>query len=352
MAIIKIPIDQLIELKKSLPVLDVRSTGEYKHAHICDGYSLPIFDNEERKIIGTAYKQESREKAIRLGLAFFGKKLLTLVDETENIIKNHGHEGRDVIVHCWRGGMRSAAVAWLLDLYGFKVYLLLGGYKTYRHWVLEQFEKKYNLHLITGCTGSNKTGLLLELKSFQKSVIDLEGIALHKGSTFGNLDEHAQPSQEQFENLLAESLYNVSQNAENKIWIEGESQRIGQINIPKNFYLQMLASQSTRLEIPFEERLKHILAEYGHYDKEKIKAAILRITKKLGGLETKTALEFLEQNDLKSCYDIILKYYDKLYRRSPLTTSDNQNSIYVVESNVTNATTNAQLILNNESTTI
>lgn len=348
MAIVKIDLSDLIELKKSLPVLDARSPAEYNYAHIGGAYSLPIFSDEERRIIGTAYKQESREKAIRIGLDFFGKKLLTLVDVAEKIIQTNNNGNREVILHCWRGGMRSATMAWLLDLYGFKVFLLNGGYKKYRHWVLEQFEKAYPLHIISGCTGSNKTGLLHELKKQNHSVVDLEGLAKHKGSTFGNLNEYPQPTQEHFENELAEQLFSINQNKPSCIWIEGESQRIGHVNVPSAFYKQMLHNPTTKLEIPFEERLIHIMHEYGAYELNKIEKAIIRITKKLGGLEAKTAIDFLRNNDLKSCFEILLKYYDKIYRRSSFTNLDNQKNAKMIVSNTIDAKTNAQLLLNDE----
>ncbi len=347
MSITKIDLEQFLQFKQHVCVVDVRSSGEYKRAHVPKAFSLPIFNDEERKIIGTAYKQESREKAIRIGLDFFGKKLLTLIDDAELIVQNNQDAKRELIVHCWRGGMRSAAMAWLLDLYGFKVYLLQGGYKVYRHWVLQQFEKNYPLHVISGCTGSNKTGLLMELKNKNENVIDLEAIAKHKGSTFGNLNEHPQPSQEQFENLLAENLFQLQHHG-NKIWIEGESQRIGQVNIPKQFYLNMLSATSTQIDIPFEARLNHILNEYGVYDEEKIERAILRITKKLGGLETKLALGFLMEKNLKDCFEIILKYYDRLYKRSALSGKSNDALTNVLNLDSTNANLNAQVILSHE----
>src|SRR4249920_1667669 len=149
MAIEKIHIAQFLELAKQHPVLDVRSPGEYKHAHIPGAYSLPLFNDEERKIVGTAYKQESREQAIKIGLDFFGSKMRKIIDEVSAIVQDkkftkqaplypvsETYSKPPVIVHCWRGGMRSAGVAWVLDLYGFKVYTINGGYKYYRKWVL------------------------------------------------------------------------------------------------------------------------------------------------------------------------------------------------------------------------
>src|SRR4029077_3168588 len=196
-------------LAKEYPVLDVRSPGEYQHGHIPGAYSLSLFSDEERKIVGTAYKQESREKAIKLGLAFFGKKMVNMVEEVETLVANHkladtiNSKPRHVLVHCWRGGMRSAGVAWLLDLYGFTVYTLVGGYKAYRNWVLKQFDKEYNLHVLGGYTGSGKTQPIQQLARQGEIIIDLEKIANHKGSAFGNLERNPQPSQEMFENELA-----------------------------------------------------------------------------------------------------------------------------------------------------
>ena len=158
MAIQKITIEQFLELAKQHPVLDVRSPGEYKHAHIPGAHSLPLFSDEERKNVGTAYKQQSRETAIKIGLDYFGGKMRGMVEEVEKLIVDRGsltgkpsnneqRTSNNVLVHCWRGGMRSAGVAWLLDLYGYKVYTLVGGYKAYRKWVLAQFEKDYPFHI-------------------------------------------------------------------------------------------------------------------------------------------------------------------------------------------------------------
>ena len=162
MAITRLTTEEFLLLAKEYPVLDVRSPGEFKHAHIPGANSLPLFTDEERKVVGTAYKQESKEKAIKLGLTYFGVNMVTMVEKVESIVggwqmtndrKRHANQAtaeKCVLVHCWRGGMRSAGVAWLLDLYGYKVYTLIGGYKAYRKWVLEQFEKEYPLRIIEG----------------------------------------------------------------------------------------------------------------------------------------------------------------------------------------------------------
>lgn len=337
MSIQKITITEFLKLAKQYLVLDVRSPGEYTHAHIPGAYNLPLFSDEERKQVGTTYKQQSREAAIKIGLDFFGVKMRKMVEETENVISglsldgskekellnNNQPEARSILIHCWRGGMRSAAVAWLLDMYGFKVYLLVGGYKAYRKWVLAQFEKEYNFNIIGGYTGSGKTLLLHALQKQDKKIIDLEALASHKGSAFGAVVEKPQPNQEMFENMLAESLFvtdcplAVTTNSQQSavIYIEDESQRIGNLQIPMPLWMTMRKSAVYFLDIPFNERLKYITKEYGKLEKAYLEEAILRIQKRLGGLETKNALNYLQDGKLKDCFRILLTYYDKWYQK-------------------------------------
>ena len=313
MAIEKIHIEQFLELAKQHPVLDVRSPGEYKHAHIPGACSLPLFTDEERKIVGTAYKQESREQAIKLGLDFFGVKMRKMVEEAEQLSSN----SKTVLVHCWRGGMRSAGVAWLLDLYGFKVFTLAGGYKKYRNYVLDTFRLTFQFSILGGYTGSGKTELLKALKERGEKVIDLEGIANHKGSAFGNIGMPPQPGQEMFENLLAKELRkSLEGQPESPVWLEDESQRIGLVNIPGELWKTMRQSPVYFLDIPFEERLKHIVQEYGQLDPEKLADAIGRISQKLGNLNAKTAILLLNEGKITESFDILLKYYDKHYFKS------------------------------------
>jgi len=224
--------------------------------------------------------------------------------------------------------MRSSAIAWLLDLYGFKVYLLVGGYKAYRKWVLAQFEKEYEFKIIGGYTGSGKTLLLQELEKQGQTTIDLEALAHHKGSAFGALGEKEQPGQEMFENLLAEQLQVSSgkqQQSEGSgspfrglggIWLEDESQRIGNLQIPMPLWYTMRKSPVYFLDIPFEERLEYITREYGKFEKEKLVNAIIRIQKRLGGLETKNAITHLIENEHRACFRILLTYYDKWYGKA------------------------------------
>ena len=347
MPIQKITIEEFLSLAKQYPVLDVRSPGEYTHAHIPSAHSLPLFTDEERKEVGTAYKQQSREAAIKIGLDFFGVKMKMLIEEVEMLfvsrfsLKNVDNSKtpnerpitRNVLIHCWRGGMRSAAVAWLLDVYGFKVYVLTGGYKAYRKWVLSQFERDYNFNIIGGYTGSGKTLLLHELENQGKIIIDLEGLANHKGSAFGAIENKPQPGQEMFENSLAQALAqsavcsgqfakkanspvpiaNCQLPTANCIWLEDESQRIGNLQIPMPLWYTMRKAPLFFVDVAFEERLHYITDDYGKQDKTRLKDSILRIQKRLGGLETKNAIKFLEENNYAACFRILLSYYDKWY---------------------------------------
>ncbi|HEX8334232.1 MAG TPA: tRNA 2-selenouridine(34) synthase MnmH [Segetibacter sp.] len=343
MAFKKISVIEFIQHAKNHAVIDVRSPGEYIHAHIPSAYSLPLFTDEERKIVGTAYKQESREKAIKHGLEFFGTKMVKMVEQVEKLCAPRND--KTVLVHCWRGGMRSAAVAWLLDMYGFKVYTLDGGYKAFRQWVLQQFEQDYPFKIIGGYTGSGKTELLAEMKKSGEKVIDLEDLANHKGSAFGGIGQGAQPSPEMFENKLAIELMKAGNTSTETIWLEDESQRIGNINIPIEFWKIMRSRPVIFLNIPFEERLDNIVKGYGKDDKEKLVNAVIRIKKRLGGLETKAAINFLLEDNLKESFRVLLSYYDKWYRKG-LESRDNWKEL-VTETNAekVDAALNAQLVL-------
>lgn len=314
MAVTRLDIDSFLDAA-DFPVLDVRSPGEYSHAHIPGAFNLPLFTDEERKIIGTAYKQESKEAAIKIGLDAFGPNMRRMVEIVEGICKEK--KSRKVLVHCWRGGMRSNAVAWLLDLYGFEVCLLDGGYKMYRQWVIAHWHRPLPYRILGGYTGAGKTGVLQALQKAGEPMLDLEGIAKHKGSAFGGLEREPQPTQEMFENLIAAEIHQLSQQHPTKpIWVEDESQRIGNLNIPHELFHHFYAAQMVFLDIAFEARLDHIVAEYSQHSTERILNGIVRIKKRLGGLETKTAVNHLLEGNLKECFRQLLFYYDKHYRKA------------------------------------
>jgi tRNA 2-selenouridine synthase len=315
MPVQQVDVSTFLELAKHHPVFDVRSPLEFAHAHIPGAVSLPIFTDEQRAQIGTTYKQVSRQDAIKIGLTHFGPQMLTYVQTVENELKKLKQTGEQkVLVHCWRGGMRSGAMAWLLGFYGFDVVLLQGGYKSYRNYVLEQLNTKVHFRVLGGNTGSGKTEVLHELQKQGEAVLDLEALAQHKGSAFGGLGMPAQPTQEQFENNLFQVWNSLPVNQ--PIWVENESQRIGLLNVPGSLFKQLQEAPLYVLTVPFEERLNHIIKQYGGFAQTDLVAAILRIQKKLGGLVTKQAVQCLLDQDVAGCFRLLLQYYDKLYEES------------------------------------
>jgi len=328
-------------------IIDVRSPAEFEHAHIPTALNLPLFNNEERAFIGTTYKKQSREAAIKAGLPLFGTKMLSMIETVESWIKNKQKENDltkpSIYVHCWRGGMRSAAVAWLLDLYGYKVIQLTGGYKAYRNWVLEQFTITYPLKVLGGYTGSGKTEILQALQEKNYAVIDLEGLAHHKGSAYGAIGQLPQPSQEMFENILADKLFEVNKK-QKSIWIEDESQRIGKVLIPTPLFHLMRNSTCYFMTIPFEQRLAFILQGYGKFDAQSLIEATERIQKRLGGLETKNAVAHIMQGELKEAFSILLKYYDKWYEKNAKNEVVPKIKLIPVSSEIVDPNHNAHLL--------
>ncbi|MFN5422841.1 MAG: tRNA 2-selenouridine(34) synthase MnmH [bacterium] len=347
MGIEKVPVEKFVELAELYPILDVRSEGEYDHAHIPEAFSLPLFSNEERAVVGTIYKQQSREDAIKKGLEYFGPKMRDMILFAEKIINHTERKNKTLLVHCWRGGMRSAGVAWLMDLYGFKVYTLIGGYKAFRNWTIQQFTTTTPINILGGYTGSGKTIVLDALSALGEPVIDLENLAGHKGSAFGNIGLPKQPSQEMFENKLGIALYKTKKTFPDKrIWIEDESQRIGTTNIPQDFWLLMRSGPIAFLDIPFDERLNYLVETYGKLNVAELKEATLRIQKRLGGLETKLAVEHIENNNIKGCFSILLKYYDKHYQKALDKREDPKPTIRTMQLPTVCAEENAKMILN------
>lgn len=342
MAAKRISIDEFISIAPSNLVLDVRSPSEFAQARYPTAVSLPLFDDEERKKVGTSYKQVSREEAIKIGLDYFGVKMRAIVEQVENLLKEK--DSRKIIVHCWRGGMRSGAIAWLLDLYGFEVNILEGGYKAFRNWAIDTYSAPYPLRILSGYTGSGKTEILHELTEQGEAIIDLEQMAGHKGSAFGRLGLPVQESSEQFENNLALKLLELSSGAlKNKfIWLESESSRIGNVNLPFQFFNQMKEAPRFHIEIPFEPRLDYIVAGYGGFDTVDLVASVERIKKRLGGLETKNTIAFLEENNIKSAFEYLLRYYDRFYDKSK---SMFQDADLTIQLPTTDAKQNALQIL-------
>jgi tRNA 2-selenouridine synthase len=334
-----IPIASFIALSASFPIIDVRAPGEHQQGHIPGAINIPLFDDHERKVVGTAYKKVNREAAIYAGLDFAGKKLLSLAKEGARVEGNK----KTLLVHCWRGGMRSKSMVWLFETLGLHCYLLEGGYKSYRRYVREMLSGPLNLLVIGGRTGSGKTDILHHLHKSGEQVIDLEGLAHHKGSAFGALGEAEQPSTEQFENDIGHVIKSLDR--EKVTWIEDESRNVGKCVVPGELYARMKKSTMVFLDIARELRARHLVKDYASYDQEDLKACVYKIEKKLGGNRTREAVEAIERKDYYRTAMITLHYYDKTYMHS---LEKNHEHYKVLSSQLVDPEVNAELLIRYE----
>jgi tRNA 2-selenouridine synthase len=291
-------------------ILDVRSPSEYIYGHIPGAISFPLFDDAERAEVGTLYKQHSPEAALLRGLELAGAKMRGYVEDALRLAPQ-----KKVGIYCWRGGQRSGSMCWLLSQAGFDVVRLSGGYKEYRHWILDQFEKKEcKLIILGGKTGSGKTQILQCLKNLGEQIMDLEARAHHKGSAFGNLGEQAQPSYEQFSNDLFEDFAGLD--SSRPVWLESESKAIGTVQIPTPLWLRICHAPMIELEVNLEQRIQNLVSLYSVYPQEQLAASFQKIAKRLGGVRLKEALEAVHSKNYAEAVSIALTYYDKSYRVS------------------------------------
>lgn len=301
-----IEIQEFLTSSERIPVIDVRSPGEFQHGHIPGAINIPVFDNEERAQVGTTYKRKGKEPAIALGYEIVGPKLKSFAE----MASAHARDGK-LLVHCWRGGMRSAKMAEFFEAGGVTTQVLIGGYKRYRNHVLSSFGEKLNICLLAGETGSGKTEILKHLAEAGAQVIDLEELASHRGSSFGAIGMNPQPTVENFEHLLFNALKKID--PKKRLWLEAESRSIGRVFIPAAFWDQMQAAPVYRLQVPFEVRVQRLVIDYGSFPKEILQEALDRIKKRLGGLDHKNATEALQCGDVAEFIRYALRYYDKAY---------------------------------------
>ena len=307
-------IDQL--RRRQGPLVDVRSPSEFEKGHWPGAINLPLFSDEERAEVGTSYKQQGRLPAIHLGLSITGPKLSALAGKLEQL-RDQGTPR----LYCWRGGMRSASMAWLASQIDLTPALLIGGYKAYRRWAQQQFERLWPLRLMGGRTGTGKTDLLLALQQRGVAVVDLEGLAHHRGSSFGGLGLPPQPSTEHYENRLAECLDQHRQAGAEAIWLEAESIQVGRCRIPKAFFDQMQNAPVLEIQRSLNERVDQLVGVYGHQGMDALAEATRRISRRLGPQRTTQALNAIAAGDWATACRATLDYYDRCYdhelERSP-----------------------------------
>jgi tRNA 2-selenouridine synthase len=334
----RISIEQYLQRKNRLPIIDVRSPGEFFKGRIPGSVNIPLFSDEERARVGTAYTRESREAALDIGFRFVEPKL-------EDFIRASRKAAPDgsVAVHCWRGGLRSKAFAGHLADHGFEaVFVIEGGYKSFRRTVLDFFRQPFRLAILGGYTGSGKTAILRELSSRGEQVIDLEALACHKGSAFGSLGQVPQPRNEQFENQLFLAMRTLDETR--TIWLEDESPNIGRVAVPKDLFEQMSEGLLLFIDVPVRDRVDILVEEYGQFSSESLARSIEMIQKRLGGERSAAALAALDARDLRRVAEICLEYYDKAYGRSMQRRDPERIRRILAEGG--DPRTNAELIIN------
>jgi tRNA 2-selenouridine synthase len=302
---VSIDIHQFLQLRAQLPVVDVRSESEYAEGHMKGAVNIPLLNDLERIEVGTDYKKKGQLEAIKTGFRLVGPRLPQIIDAAEKT----GHE---LLVHCWRGGMRSSNFCQFVGMANVKTHQLQGGYKAYRQLALESFKTPFKLIIIGGYTGSGKSDVLRALAQKGEQIIDLETLARHKGSAFGGLMMPPQPTTEQFQNDLFETILKLDTGK--RIWIEDESLNIGKIFLPEPLWRCMNNSPLIEVFAAREVRVQRLVREYGQTDPSEFLEAMVKITKKLGGQHFNTAKEKLLQGDMAATIDILLTYYDKAYQ--------------------------------------
>jgi tRNA 2-selenouridine synthase len=317
-------------------LVDVRSPVEFLNGHIPGAINIPLFDNHERAEIGTLYKVKGKEDAVMRGIEIVSPKLAGFI----NSVKEKNAAQSQVLIYCFRGGMRSSSFCWLMDTAGVNALKLDGGYKKYRAQALELFTKPHKIILIGGSTGSGKTEVLKKLNELKIQTLDLEGIANHKGSVFGFIGQKSQPAQQQFENNLYQELLKLDSAL--SVYVEDESFAIGNVKLPYPFWLQMKEAPIIKLLVPFELRVKRLVAEYGQVSIETLRKPLLQIKTRLGPQHCKTALEHLEKGEFHKVAEITLHYYDKAYEFSH--EKRNYKNVFNLTTDTDDADTNARLI--------
>lgn len=300
------------ELDGDYILIDLRSPGEYEEFTIPGAINLPLFDNEERELIGRVYTRESVEKAKKIGVEFASRKLPALYEEVTRLRKEHDK----VVLFCERGGLRSSTVCALLCALGAGAFKLSGGYKGYRSVVnamLPRLNGQVLYLVIHGYTGTGKTELLKMLESRGYDVLDLEKYANHRGSLLGDVGLGSRVSQKQFESLVYDSLKNRKSDF---VFVEGESSRIGNIVIPHYIMESMKAGRHILAEGSTEARIKRIVGEYTkgadyHTD---IKNSLIKLGKHISAKRIEEYTRCVEQRKYEEvAKDLMLRYYDPMY---------------------------------------
>lgn len=328
----------LFDESPDFPLIDVRSPSEYLQGHIPGAINIPLFSDQERAEVGTRYHDAGKDAALLLGLDFAGAKLSKYVKQLNAITNGRI---RDVVLYCWRGGMRSASLAWLFSQAGYHARVIAGGYKAYRAYIRQKAGEDARFMVLGGMTGSGKTAVLHELQKLGEQIVDLEEIAHNKGSVFGYLGQTPQPTNEQFENNLFEELHKLDNSR--RIWIEDESRSIGSVSLPSPLYDRIKQSPLMLLKVPYDIRVQRLAGEYAVFPKEHLLVALEKIAQPLGGRVFAEAADHIRQENFTPAIGLVLQYYDKTYEKALL--KHKERPVTEIETGTGDAAGNAALLL-------
>jgi tRNA 2-selenouridine synthase len=290
-----------------MAVVDVRSEGEYGKGHIPQAINFPLLNNEERHLVGLCYKEKDQAAAVQLGFRLTGYKFADYLKGLEIRIPS-----KRVLLYCWRGGLRSNIMAWLLSTGGWEVTVWEGGYKSWRALCLHTITSPIKLLVLTGKTGSGKTELLDALEQRGEPVVNLERLAYHRGSAFGGLGLPEQPTQEHFENNLCDSLMEAAHRG--YAWAEDESRPIGRLRVPEAVFDNLQSGSRIEISRPYERRLERILNDHSVFSNEVLAEKTLQLRKRMGYDTNALAVKALvDDNDRRMWLNVVLSYYDKAY---------------------------------------
>src|SRR5712664_3212236 len=297
-------------------VIDVRSPAEFALDHVPEAVSCPVLDDAERAHVGTLYKQVSPFDAKKIGAALVSKNIARHIEER--------FRGRDrawrPLVYCWRGGQRSAAMAHVLRQVGWDAATLAGGYRAYRREVMAQLDetpRRFRFQVVSGATGSGKSRLLAALAAQGAQVLDLERLARHRGSLLGELPGEPQPSQKMFDSLVWSALKRLD--SARPVFVEAESKKIGQLQVPAQLLERMREGECLRLEVPLPERVRFLIGEYRHFMEEPaaLKEKLQCLTSRYGHAVID---HWIAQTDSGAwgelVADLLVTHYDPSYRRA------------------------------------
>lgn len=315
----EVKVEELFDLKKinKLAIIDVRSPKEYEEDHIIGAINIPIFEDDERALVGTIYKNKGRENAIKVGIDITAPKLKAFNKRFKEISTEYKH----IVVYCFRGGMRSGAISKYITSQGIDVYKLSGGYKSYRRYVIDFIDsipEKFKCIVLHGNTGVGKTDFLNSLSKDGFSVLDLEKYAKNSGSVYGEIYyEEGKQTQKKFESLIFKHLF---ENGDRYVFLESESKKIGRVYIPKTLFDAMGKGYHIYVESSIKNRVNRLVDHYSNLesaDDKKLINATLMLKDSLGKKTVEELIDKINIKDYKSIAKYLIEnYYDNLYKHS------------------------------------